>query len=569
MILYNKKILGIVGISGFLIIVLIIFKGYLTEEKRELLNRTGQVFFSMESGFYEDAFELEMISELGDIYYTLDGTLPDKNSTKYETPLLITDATDNDNIYSMREDVSTGFDKEDIEKISSDFPPGYQTPKYKIDKATIVRAISYDDIGNSSDVKTAVYFVNFSDKIGYEGMKMLSIVTDPINLFDSETGIYVTGKTYDEYVKEYRGSDEYYWREEFWTLWKANYRNRGIEWEREAECFFFDESGQLLLKQECGIRIHGGSSRAYNPKSLNLYARKEYDGKEHFAYDFWGNGYYASEMTLFQGGNDTDTKVKDYLVSARCKNLNISTMNYEPYVLFLNGEYWGVYWLNEKFDADYFSYYYDINKDNVIVIKEGVLEEGEEEDFRYYSKMVDYCSKSDLTIAENYEKVCEMIDMNSYIDYYAVMLYVARNSDWPMGNYAMWRVKKTEAGSYGDGKWRWAVFDLNSAGFIVDFNSIEYVMDNDEMFKNMMTNDTFRKQLISKIEEIADTVFNYQDINKELEEYMDYMEEPMRKNNERFFGDNSLTDFYGEIEKIKFFFAGRKKYLYSILNNYR
>lgn len=569
MIFYNKKNRTLLGISVFLIIFLVFFKCFLTEEKSESLKNAGEVFFSVESGFYEEAFELEMTSELGTIYYTLDGTVPDKNSMKYEAPLLITDATVNDNVYSMREDVSTGFDTEEIEKISSEYPPGYQSPDYKIDKATIVRAVACDDMGNYSDVKTATYFVNFSDKTGYEGMKILSLVTDPSNLFDYETGIYVTGKTYDEYVKEYRGGDEYYWREEFWALWNANYRNRGIEWERKAECLFFDEAGQLTLEQECGVRVHGGISRGYNPKSLNLYSRREYDGNKKFLYDFWETGYYASTMTLFQGGNDTKTKVKDYLVSTRCKNLNISTMNYEPCVLFLNGEYWGVYWMNEKYNADYFEYYYGVNKDNVIIIKHGGLDEGEEEDFKYYSKMIEFCSQSDVTNAENYEKVCEMIDIESYIDYYAVMLYVARIGDWPGANFTVWRVKKTEAGPYGDGKWRWGIFDLNSTGFYVDLDSIEYAMDNDEMFKNMMTNDTFRTQLILRIEELADTVFSYEEINESLMEYQNFMEEPMMKNDERFFGDDSLYDFYRGIEELKTFFAERKDYLIPILDNYR
>lgn len=149
------------------------------------------------------------------------------------------------------------------------------------------------------------------------------------------------------------------------------------------------------------------------------------------------------------------------------------------------------------------------------------------------------------------------------------MLYVARSGDWPESNYIAWRVKKTETGLYGDGKWRWGIFDLNSTGFEVDFDSIGYVMDNDEMFKNMMTNDTFRTRLILRIEELADTVFDAQEINESLAEYQDFMVEPMKHNNKRFFGDDSLSDFYAGIEELKSFFAGRKEYLKWIIDNYR
>lgn len=567
MIFYNKNRL-LAGISVVLVIFLVIFKCLFKEDENKLLENKGEVIFSVEPGFYDEAFELEMTAKSGTIYYTLDGSVPDKNSLKYEGPVLITDATDNENQYSMRTDVSTGFDKEEIEKISSDYP-GYQAPDYKIDKATVVRAVSCDELGNYSEVKTATYFVGFSDKAGYEGMKILSVVTDPVNLFDYETGIYVTGKAYDEYVDKYRGSGEYYWREEFWGFWYANYRNRGIKWERKAECQFFGETGELELAQNCGIRIHGGVSRGYNPKSLNIYARKEYDGNKTLQADLFGTGYYPSAVTLFQGGNDVQTKAKDYVVSAAVKDFHVTTMNYEPYVLFLNGEYWGVYWLNEKYNADYFAYYYGVDKDNVIMVKSGELEAGEEDDLKYYSKMYEFCSQTDLTDSGNYARVCEMIDIESYIDYYAIMLYIGRCGDWPWLNYGLWRTEKTENSLYGDGKWRWIIFDLNSPGFGIDLDSIKYVMDHDEMFKNMMTNETFRTQLMLRIEELADGVLDAGNMNEILAEYQDFMAEPMRKHDKRFFGDDSLSSFYEEIGKLKTFFAERKEYLIPILDNYR
>ncbi|MBD5499959.1 MAG: hypothetical protein HDR10_01970 [Lachnospiraceae bacterium] len=525
--------------------------------------------FSRESGFYEETFELELTADSGTIYYTLDGSIPDKNSAKYEGPILITDATWKDNTYSMRTDVSVGFDQEAVDRISiEEGSPGYQTPDYKIDKATVVRAALYDKSGQCRDVKTATYFVGFSNKEGYDGMNILSVVTDPSNLFDYETGIYVTGKTYDDYIHEYRDKDIYTFREAYWSQWLANYKNRGIKWERNAVCQFFDSFGQPVLEQECGIRIHGVSTRAYNPKSLNLYARKEYDGNRVFGADLFGTGYLPSTVTLFQGGNDIRMKVKDYLVSNAIKDLEVSSINYQPYVMFLNGEYWGVYWLSEKYDAHYLEYYYEINKDNVIMIKAGELAEGDEEDYKYYLKMVDFCSTSDLTKEENYSRVCQMIDMESYIDYLAVMLYTAREHDWPAGNYACWRAKKKESGMYGDGKWRWMIYDLNSYGFHPEPDSISLAMSNDDMFKNLMTNDTFRKQLVHKIKELEDTVFEADTMAKKLDEYQDFMAEAIRENDRRFYNDDSLLVFDAEMKELREFFYEREAYLDPILNSY-
>lgn len=564
---YRKKTI-LWGITIFIIAFALVFEYVLPSEKNGHTGEGTEVVFSRKSGFYEEPFELELTAKSGTIYYTLDGTTPDKNSIKYEGPVLIADATDNENVYSMRTDVSAGFDKEEIKKISFD-DPGYQVPNYMVDKATIIRAVAYDELGNHSEVTSASYFVGFSDKDGYKGMKTLSLITEPSHLFDYETGIYVTGKTYDEYEKEYRGTGEWYWREEFWALWMANYRNRGIKWERTADIVFFDQSGHVMLEQECGIRIHGGISRGYNPKSLNIYARKEYDGNKRLQADLFGTGYYPSTVTLFQGGNDTLTKSKDYLICQAISDLNISTMNYEPYVLFLNGEYWGVYWLNEKYDSHYFAYYYNVKEDNVILIKNGELEDGEEENYKYYSRMLEFCSGSDLTKPENYQKVCDMIDINSCIDYYAMMIYIGRTGDWPDQNYSLWRVEKSEKSPYGDGKWRWNIFDLNSSAYISNFDPIEYVLDTDAMFQNLMTNDTFRMKLLNRTEELANTAFAAERMNERIDEFLQLMTEPMRENDRRFFNDASLSEFHKEIESLRNFFNGRKGYLTPILDGYR
>lgn len=564
--MYYKRKWGAVALSSIIIaIVLGVFEFFPNVVKTE---KNNVVLFSREPGFYEKEFFLEMSAEHGTIYYTLDGSTPNKNSLKYEEPIWIGDASENENVYSMRTDVSTGFDTLAIETMNLEKIPGYQVPDYKIDKATILRAVVYDELGNKGEETTASYFIGYSGKKGYEGMNVLSIVTDPKNLFDHEDGIYVTGKAYDEYKKNYREAGIWIWSEEFFGFWEANYRNGGKQWERKAQCQFFNKNGELELSQTCGIRIHGGISRGYNPKSLNIYARKEYDGNNIFQADLFGNGYYPSAVTLFQGGNNYRSKAKDYLSAEQIKSLNVASMNYVPYVMFLDGEYWGVYWLNEKYDKDYLEHYYKVSSDNVIIVKDGALEEGEEEDEKYYKEMVRFCSESDLTVEENFDKVCDLIDIDSYVDYNAFMIYIGRSGDWPVLNYELWRVKKEESGEYGDGKWRWMIFDLNSPAFHTTLDTVEYVMNNDKMFKNMMTNESFRKMLIQRIEEVTE-LFEADKMKKNINEYKEFMAENMSVNDKRFFGDESTAVFEAELDSLIYFYQNRKEYLLSVLDRYR
>lgn len=533
-----------------------------------------QLVFSHESGFYDESFELEIFSDRdGKIYYTLDGSEPNEQSSLYEGPILITDASTNENVYSMRTDVSVGFMTDKIEQYSlAQGSLGYTVPNYKVDKATIVRAVIYYNEYQHSEIQTASYFLDFANKEGYSGMNVCSIVTDPENLFDDEDGIYVTGETFDEYWEEVMEGSEI--PDENWLWWPANYRNKGNEWEKEASCEFFDKNGKLVLSQECGIRVHGGISRGQNPKALNLYARENYDGNDSFLCDFWDNDYYANTITLSQGGNEYYSKLKDSLFSQLLEDtdLQIAISNYEPYVMFLDGEYWGVYWLSEKYDQNYLKHYYGVDPHNVIIVKNGQLKVGGADDFRLWENMVYTCETLDVTKEENYEKVCELIDIDSYIDYYAVMLYAARTIDWPNSNYEAWRTKALDnSQEFSDGKWRWMVFDMNSPGMMAefaDFDSIEYVMKKNKMFNNLMTNDSFRKKLLYRIEELGRTVFDSERVNELIDEHISLMMEPLKCDQKRFFGVDSEDKINSRIGMVREFYQKRYAYIEEILDKY-
>ncbi len=501
--------------------------------------------FSRESGFYEEPFELRLTAPFGtEIYYTLDGSEPDENAILYTTPIFVDDATSHPNVYSMRTDMADN--------------PKYKLPDYPVDKCTVVRAAYRDADGNFGKVRTESYFVGYEGRTGYQDMNVVSIVTAPKNLFDYDTGIYVLGRKYETNLDE-NGE----------PLWEnANSYNHGFAWERPADIQIFNTEREALLKQSCGIRIQGGGSRSYLPKSLNLYARENYSLAARFYADLFGTGYMADTVTLTAGGQDTIVKFRDMFVSTLTKDRSFCTMHYEPYVMFLNGEYWGVYWLTERYTDTFLGYYYDVDDDNIIMIKNGGLTRESEEDWSVYVSMTNYLQNTDFNEAENYESLDYTIDLQSYIDYYATEIYIGSWADWPGTNEAFWRTRKQaentgEGVKYSDGRWRWMLFDVNTSSLrekSVKKDVLKYAMERSPAFFNLCQCDAFKKQFAITLMDLANETFSVRNTEPVIEDWLALMREPLESHLTRFYGRESLHGLDDEVADIRAFIKNRKPY---------
>lgn len=504
------------------------------------------ISFSHDSGFYEDEFVLTISGNaVYTLRYTLDGSMPDETSQIYEKPLLIDDASKNANVYSARTETSAGF--------LSD--AGYVTPDYLIDKCNVIRVAQFDSDGVCVSQATRVYFVGFDNKNSYDNMPIISIVTDPDNLFDYEYGIYVMGALYDDPENE---------EKEVWNSKKANYNARGMDWEREADIDIFDENRNLIESCKAGVRIHGGASRAHAQKSLNLYARSCYSGSDVFSTDFFGNGKSSHKLILAAQGNDDKVKIKNYIVQKLAEELDsdCATTKMIPYVLFLDGEYWGVYYLSEAYDENYINAHYGVDADNVVMMKNGGLEVGEDEDYDLYYNLISFISNNDMRLNENYEKACEMIDMESFVDYYAIEMYVA-NQDWLPNNCALWRTKDSNSrNQYCDEKWRWMLFDTDRRAVLIeaDDDTIQHAIEKDPMFASLIKNEEVQEMLRQKLMEIQDVY--EENCDQWINNWMEEMSVSVYQNGERFWGENGIDDdFRSMIAEMRIYPQKREEYL--------
>ncbi len=515
------------------------------------------VTFSHDSGFYDDAFYLEIKGNGNQVYYTLDSSDPDERSIRYTGPILIQDASPNENVYSAVTDMSAYYDKALLKRNNKGMVHKYRLPDEPIDKATVIRAVSVDDAGNRSPAVTAVYFVGFGAKKGYRGMNIMSVTTDPANLFDPQKGIYVLGEKFAETLKDgiVENQDSHVF------MWPANYHQRGRDWERQAEVHCFDPEGELVFSGPCGIRIQGRSSRANMPKNLNINARREYGCVGFNTGHLFDREYTLNRLSLYFGSNDL--LLRDYLVNALVDDMDVVNRAFCPCVLFLDGEYWGLFWLASRFKADYMSQRYGVAEDNIVAIKRDHIEIGREEDLKLFEDMVSFIADNDMRKPENFESACAMIDLQSCIDYFAVEIYIA-NTDWPINNYALWRSRRPASNAFSDGRWRWMLFDLELGmrSKNAKLDTLKRAINNDAMFASLMQNEAFSAMLTDRLLNLATDTFAPERMDDFIDAYEADMADAIEKKYQRFYGEYSMDDlFYKGCDEIKEFFRLRQAYI--------
>lgn len=525
------------------------------------LNNDGQfssceVQFSHESGAIpDDSFKLKLSAPDGyEIYYTTDGSVPDQSSSKYHSPIHIQGSGNN----WLTEETGSMLYLEDYYYLNT-------TPE--IEDAWIIRAVAYTPDGEAGPVTTKTYLPGFSFHEEYGDVAIISIVTDPESLFDYEHGIMVKGKTYDDWISS-EESAELIEKEEYYS-YPANYQESGKEWEREVSFELFDCSESLTISANCGIRIHGGYSRGYPRRSFRVYFREQY-GNECLNYPLFSDAvneitgdqiteYYI--LTLRNGGNTAESLVyKDAWQQSLLKNQAYTIQEARPAILYLNGEYWGVYQLCERYDDEYYPTHFSV--DHVISVKEGELATGEEEDMVYYDELSSF-ETQDLSMNENWNAFKQIMDIDSMADYFATQIFIANADFNPDKNVLLWRsVEINPENPYADGRWRFQLYDTEYASGLYGYpetssenNTFNTLMNTYPLFSAAMKNEEFRQLFYSKLEELGTQNFAISHVNESLAEWDDSWNRWLSKLHLRFAGTADYDQL--EFSRIQQFYDSR------------
>lgn len=556
-----------------------------------------QPLFSFPGGFYPTAFDLTITHPDPDvtIIYTIDGSDPDienlsGSSYQYKNrypqnpgqpPGPFLSNTFYSHIYNgsiLITDRSSEPDK--LTHISSTwhFTPTY-FPGSPVKKGIPVRAIAVKEDAIPSRPLSHTYFISDDEGNPFE-LPVVSITTQEDHLYDYEQGIYVAGIVFDS------------WRAG--NSWQyanggspANYWRRGEEWEYPANMEIFSKGGNHAdLNHGIGLRIHGGWSRAFPKKSLRLYARARY-GESLFNYQFFKDNEHTSfnRLMLRNSGNDAPhTLFRDAAIQRIMTNLNFDTQDYQPAIVFINGEYWGIHNFRERYDKHYLARVYGIDPENIDLLE--VNASVKEGDMEHYNNMRAYIANNNMGLAYHYAYIKTQMDVVNFIDYNIAQIY-AGNTDWPGNNIDFWRLRTDEyipdAPLGHDGRWRWLMFDTdfgfglygasythNTLGFATNPNGPDWPNPPWSTFllRNLLTNADFRTSFIIRFADLLNTHFVPSHVVSIISEMQEKIEPEIPAHIHRWGSPSSLSAWQSDVNVMTNYATQRPLFLRTHLRQH-
>ncbi|MFO7873424.1 MAG: CotH kinase family protein [Bacteroidales bacterium] len=441
--------------------------------------------------------EIDHPEEEAFVYYSTDGSEPNESSAMYTAPFQF--EAPPDSLMYIR--------TTPVEAAENGF--GWYTPEGSFHSIAVVRAIAQKQGYLPSSVQTQ------SNIGGYSRLPVISIATHPASLFSDSIGIYVPGDIYNELGWNH---------DNWWGAPNANYHQRGPAWEREATIELFFPDG-AYHNQNIGLRIHGGGSRTMPLKTLRVYARNKY-GQSEVDFDVFGNGSTGYKRLLFRNsGQDVMAAMfRDAAIQTIVKHLNFNTQAYQPSIAFINGEYWGIHNIRERYDKHYLERVHQIDPENIdLLSRRYLVKEG---DNKHYLATLDYIEQNGLEEDHHYDYILTRIDTENFIDYKIAHIFSA-NTDWPHSNIDFWRLRTEKYlpnAPYGhDGRWRWLFYDLDFGfGFLggsqYQHNTLAYATSEEQwdkanppwstsLLRSFLENERFRIRFINRFADLLNTCF--------------------------------------------------------------
>jgi hypothetical protein len=369
-------------------------------------------------------------------------------------------------------------------------------------------------------------------------LPVVSLATSPELIWDYNIGMYAMGPN---------ASDDF-------PHFGANFWN---DWEYPFSFTYMDGAGSQVFSENIGAKIFGGWSRGQAQKSFSLFARKQY-GSDKLRYKFFQNSSITEfdALVIRNSGNDQPySMLRDGLMTNLVSDLGLDIQAFQPVVVYLNSEYWGLYNLREKVNEDFLAAHHNLESDEIIILeKNGKVVEGDNSE---YLELISFLNiNTTLVSEEKYYEVANQIDIDNYIKYQLSQIYFG-NSDWPGNNIKFWKTTAPVS------KWRWILYDTDFGfGLFSDVNhyTLSFALDPNGpnwpnppwstlLFRRLVTNTSYRHNFINQLADNLNTIFRAYDVTVHIDSMSGLIANEMQYHRPRWWQDYDSWEW--QIHQLK------------------
>jgi len=306
------------------------------------------------------------------------------------------------------------------------------------------------------------------------------------------------------------------------------------------------EGGEEKFSVPFGFRLHGNDSRKGAKQNFQLRFRSEYGvGKLNYPL-FDGLDITEFNSLLLKGGSEDwpTALIRDELATSIVTGTtNLYTQAIKPVVLYLGGQYWGVYFLRERFSDDYVASRFDVSQESVDILfsSGGSVQTGSKTDFQ---NLKAYVQSHDMTQEEHFRYLTDRIDLTSLFDWYICRSY--------MGDRDTANVRRFRSTEY-DGKWRWMYFDLDWSFWHTTDNPISSIMastgGDQILIHGILANPQGRELFLKRYAQLMGTILNEAYIIGVIDDLVEQIDEEMPKDRERW--GRKYTTWQSKVEVLR------------------
>ncbi len=465
---------------------------------------------SQQGGFYSRRLTVTLTTDSpsADIRYTLDGSIPTRDSNSYITPIRI-----------------------------------YST--------TVLRMRTFDEGVLPSPIVTETYFINETPTL-----PIISIAMEPDHLFDNKVGMYVEGTN----GKTGNCSDTpKNWNQD----WE---RPAHIEFYEPDTSRGFKQDVGIKIYGGCSRKRPLKSLAVF---ARNQYGS---DSIKYQLFPDKDIHQFKTFVLRNSGNDNQRSYSRDGLMQTIVKNqLDVDWQAYRPAIVFLNGEYWGIHNIREKINEHYASSNYGIDPDEIDLLeKNQSVIVGSGKHYADLLRLFNRRDINDAEIYQQVKSMMDINEYINYQItqiYYANTDWPGNNIKYwrPQTNNGRWRwvlfdldfgfnLKKDQLGH-------------NTLAFALDPNETKWPNPSwsTRLFRELMEHDPFKQEFLQRFLCCMETVFQPDRMLTIIDDLASGLEPEMERHLQRWDKPDTLQEWEDNLEELRNFASYRTRIFKRLL----